>query len=51
MITRNEFAQIDFEVKKSVNEVFEYIKETCIDHYYILFLADGRDVLPYSGPG
>lgn len=42
MITSNEFALIDTEVKESLKEAFEYIKDNCIDHDYVLFLADGE---------
>lgn len=42
MITRKEFALIDTEVKESLHEAFEYVKNNCVDHDYILFLADGE---------
>lgn len=42
MITRNEFVQIDNEVKYSLHEAFEYLRNNCIDHNYVLFLADGE---------
>ncbi len=42
MITRKEFAKIDQEVKDSLHETFEHLRHNCIDHNYILFLADGE---------
>lgn len=42
MITRTEFAQIDQEVIDSLEEAFNYLKFNCVDHNYILFLADGE---------
>ena len=42
MITKKEFSIIDNEVKASIHEAFEFIRLNCIDHNYILFLADGE---------
>ncbi len=42
MITRTEFAKIDQEVIESLEEAFDYLKLHCVDHNYILFLADGE---------
>lgn len=42
MITRSEFAQIDTEIKESISEAFKFLKDSCIDHNYILFIADGE---------
>lgn len=42
MITRADFAQIDKEVIESLEEAFDYLKTNCVDHNYILFLADGE---------
>lgn len=42
MITRKEFAKIDKEVKDSLHEAFENLRLNCVDHNYILFLADGE---------
>ena len=42
MITKTAFSQIDQEVIESLEEAFNYLKLYCVDHNYILFLADGE---------
>lgn len=42
MITRKEFSKIDKEVMDSLHQAFDFIKLNCVDHDYILFLADGE---------
>jgi len=41
MITRTDFAQIDFEVKQSIEQTLDFIKQSSFSDY-ILFLADGE---------
>ena len=42
MISRKQFANIDREVKESLDEAFQFIRDVSNDHNYILFLADGE---------
>ena len=42
MIKKKDFSIIDNEVKLALHEAFEFIKLNCVDHDYILFLADGE---------
>lgn len=42
MITRTDFAQINQDVIESLEEAFDYLMLHCVDHNYILFLADGE---------
>jgi hypothetical protein len=42
MITREVFSKMDAEIKNSVIEAFEYIKNNCREDNYILFLANGE---------
>jgi hypothetical protein len=49
MITKANFTQIDNEVKNSLEEAFAFLKTKCVDHNYILFLADGELKEKYEG--
>lgn len=51
MITRIDFASIDKEVKGSVIECLDYIRNCCSDHNYLLFLADAEYQPQYYGTG
>lgn len=42
MITREKFISIDTEVKESVAEIFDFIQERCVEHRYILYLANAE---------
>lgn len=42
MITKQDFILLDNEVLHSIEEAFNFIKDNCLDHDYVLFLADGE---------
>lgn len=42
MITKEEFKKIDSEVKSSLEEAFDFLKNNCVDYNYIIYLADGE---------
>ncbi len=41
MISKQEFSAIVHEVRQSLKEAFDFLKINCVDHNYILYLADG----------
>jgi hypothetical protein len=41
MINSVEFSNIDTEVSDAINEIFDFMRDDCIDHNYILLLAHG----------
>jgi len=47
MINRSTFSDIDIEIKKSINEILDKLKENNINDY-VLFLADGEYVGDYE---
>jgi hypothetical protein len=50
MINKSTFSNIDIEIKKSINEILDKLKEKNTNNY-ILFLADGEYVSEYENSG
>lgn len=50
MIDQKDFLLIEKEVKESLLEAFEYLKNVSTEHDYILFLADGECNKKYDNP-
>lgn len=50
MITKQDFILINKEVLYSVEEAFKFLKNNCVDHNYILYLADAEYKEQFKSP-